>query len=338
MPRHPPPSVSGAEAINCLLADNLGGGGETKMAAGVAYFLGMELGWAGGMHAMSFLQKRGHLSAVALGRKMFAAVPPMTPARFDLMHVIYDNTRNCPLAAIDGMIPQAQLTRRLGLARQTVSKMLKRLFELGLIDRYRCSGDARRMLVGLTDEGIALIEHAYGRAFTERYPPPPKADGSPPTRKDYRRAREQALVQEKIAKVYASLERKGRGVQHDPRGLLPPVPQRPPKEGREVARVFMTLAWKRAGGPHFQKRLDALQAMLVESYSLTTALGDTSELIYSTPRPLGKKRPKDPWYAELVAAWKQRRAQRPPRSTPPKPRLTVASSPNAPEETAHALH
>lgn len=282
------------------------------------------------MHAMSFLQKRGHLSAVALGRVMFAEVPPMTPARFDLMHVIYDNTRNCPLAAIDGMIPQAELTRRLGLSRQTVSKMLNRLFELGFIDRYRCSADARRMLVGLTDEGIARIEQAYGKAFTERYPAPPKKDGSAPTRKDYRHARQQALEQEKIARVYASLERRGRGIQHDPLGLLPPTPKRPTKEGREVARVFMTLAWKRAGGPHFQKRLDALQAMLVEAHTLTTALGDTSELIYSTPCPLGRRRPKPPWYAELTAAWKRRRSRTKQNErtehSPPRPSLAMLAS------------
>ena len=36
------------------------------------------------MHAMSFLHKRAHLSAMRLGREMLERVPAMTPARFDL--------------------------------------------------------------------------------------------------------------------------------------------------------------------------------------------------------------------------------------------------------------
>ena len=47
----------------------------------------------------------------------------------------------------------------------------------------------------------------------------------------------------------------------------------------------MSLAWKRAGGAHRGKRLDALDAMLREAHTLAKALGDTSDLLYSAPRP-----------------------------------------------------
>jgi hypothetical protein len=78
------------------------------------------------MHALSYLQKRGHLSAVALGRKMFARVPDMTPARFDVLYAIHQYARWCEDFDAPGApdeykwMPQATLRRRLGLARQTV--------------------------------------------------------------------------------------------------------------------------------------------------------------------------------------------------------------------------
>lgn len=85
------------------------------------------------MHALSFLQKRGHLSAVALGRRMFARVPPMTPARFDILHVIYDRARYVGTSLGDAPMYMAEIRKRLGLSRQTVWKMVERLVELGLV-------------------------------------------------------------------------------------------------------------------------------------------------------------------------------------------------------------
>jgi DNA-binding MarR family transcriptional regulator len=244
------------------------------------------------MHAMSFLQKRGHLSAVKIGRKMFKPLGMMTPARFDLLHVIRDNMRTCVLAAGDGMIGQTTLTQRLGLAKQTVSKMLKRLYELGLIDKYRCSGDKRRMLIGLTEDGMVLLERAYGVAFTERYPAPPQTDGSPPPRYAYRLAHEEALEEKFFADSIAAAQRKYPNQRHPSDPFYRPLPQAPEKVGREVARVFTTLAWKRAGGPNLQRRLAALDAMIVEAHAITKALGDTSTLIYPVPVPLDPQRRK----------------------------------------------
>jgi DNA-binding MarR family transcriptional regulator len=235
---------------------------------------------------MSFLQKRGHLSAVAIGRKMFESVPRMTPARFDMLHVIRDNMRTCVLAAGDGMIAQTTLVRRLGLAKQTVSKMLKRLYELGLIDKYRCSGDKRRMLIGLSDDGWDLLERAYGVAFTERYPPPPQVDGTPAPRWAYRVAHEEALREKWFAEMIAAPQRKYPNQRHPSDPFYRPLPQAPEKVGREVARVYMKLAWKRAGGANHKRRLEALDAMLLEAYTIAKALGDTSALIYRVPRPL----------------------------------------------------
>jgi DNA-binding MarR family transcriptional regulator len=272
------------------------------------------------MHAMSFLQKRGHLSAVAVGRKMFKRVPRMTPARFDLLHVIRDNMRTCVLAAGDGMIAQSTLTERLGLAKQTVSKMLKRLYELGLIDKYRCSGDKRRLLIGLTEDGMVLLERAYGVAFTERYPAPPQDDGSPPPRHAYRLARDEALSDKFVADMMAAVERKwGPNRLALPPGDLwyVPPPLAPPKVGREVARVYTRLAWKRAGGANLQRRLDALDAMLLEQYTIARALGDTSALIYPVPLPLDPNKRKK-------ALARRRRAQELSRSLPKMRSISIA--------------
>jgi DNA-binding MarR family transcriptional regulator len=247
-----------------------------------------------GMHAMSYLQKRGHLSAVALGRKMFKDVADMTPARFDLLHALRENMRTCHLAAGDRMIAQATLTQRLGLTKQTVSKMIKRLVELGFVDHYRCSGDKRRMLVGLTDYGWDRLEEAYGVAFTERYPAPRQPDGSPAPRHVYRLAHDEALGDKFFADSMAAVERKWGPnrllLRPGEFGYLPP-PMPPKKVGREVARVYTTLAWRRAGSDR-HRRLAALDAMILEAYALAKALGDTSTLIYRVPLPLDPERRK----------------------------------------------
>jgi hypothetical protein len=142
------------------------------------------------------------------------------------------------------------------------------------------------MLIGLSDDGWDLLERAYGAAFTERYPPPPQADGSPPPRWAYRVAHEEALEEKWFADIMAATQRKYPNQRHPSDPFYRPPPQAPEKVGREVARVYMRLAWKRAGSPNLQRRLEALDAMLLEAYALAKALGDTSTLIYRVPRPL----------------------------------------------------
>src|SRR5258708_6800924 len=85
------------------------------------------------MHPMSFMQKRAHLCAVARGREMFERVEAMTPARFDILYLIYTSHKKYIASNYGYKTSQADVRRALGLARQTVSKMVKRLVELGLV-------------------------------------------------------------------------------------------------------------------------------------------------------------------------------------------------------------
>jgi hypothetical protein len=131
---------------------------------------------------------------------------------------------------------------------------------------------------------MKLIERAYGVAFTERYPPPPQEDGSPPPRYAYRLAHEEALLDKAYADAIAAAQRKYPNQRHPSDPFYVPLPQAPKKVGRDVARAFTTLAWKRAGGANRKRRLDALRAMIGEAQTIVKALGDTSTLIYRVPR------------------------------------------------------
>jgi DNA-binding MarR family transcriptional regulator len=113
------------------------------------------------MHPLSFLQKRAHLCAVARGREMFAHIEDMTPARFDLLYLMFRGTREL-----------AKITIALGLARQTVWKMVERLVELGLIEKDYASYPKRRIVLFFTDEGRMRVRQAINAAFSERWPLP----------------------------------------------------------------------------------------------------------------------------------------------------------------------
>jgi DNA-binding MarR family transcriptional regulator len=116
------------------------------------------------MHPLSFLQKRAHLCAVARGREMFAHVEDMTPARFDLLYLIFQ-----------GETELAKITAALGLARQTVWKMMDRLVQLGLIVKTNAQYPRRRIVLWLTEEGARRMRWAMNAAFSERWPLPANA-------------------------------------------------------------------------------------------------------------------------------------------------------------------
>jgi DNA-binding MarR family transcriptional regulator len=124
--------------------------------------------WVARMHPLAFLHKRTHLCAVARGREMFARIEDMTPARFDFLYIVFR-----------GHHFECGIRKRLGLARQTVWKMSKRLEELGLITRTPLGS---RFRVQFTDKGRVRIRQAIHAAFTESYPLPPAAptDGIAP--------------------------------------------------------------------------------------------------------------------------------------------------------------
>lgn len=236
---------------------------------------------------MSFLHKRAHLSALKLGREMLERVPAMTPARFDLLHLIYDNRKNRDGYRKDSdserfapRMLQTTARARLGLTRQTVHKMVERLVELGLLRKEPHPYLKRRVCLEITDEGIDRIRRAYGVAFTERYPVPPAEGGCYAPRHVYRLIREDAELEDRCAKIFASVK-----YQYYPPHLdkLYFGSRAPKKIGREVAKVFTAFAWKKSGPQRVGKRarqLTMLRTMVGYARELADALGDTSTLIY----------------------------------------------------------
>jgi DNA-binding MarR family transcriptional regulator len=99
-----------------------------------------------------FLMKRAHLTSLRYARTILKPHRPLTPARVDLMTAI--------ARAPGAYLPQAVLTRNLGLHHSTVSKMLKRMEELDLVMREIDRDDERIWLVCLTARGEALLREA----------------------------------------------------------------------------------------------------------------------------------------------------------------------------------
>lgn len=160
---------------------------------------------------------------------------------------------------------QAELRRILGVARQTVWKMVTQLVEAGLLFKWRT--EDKFVLVRLTEDGLERIRAAYGVAFTERDAEPP-ADDEPRKQRRYR---------------------KGEAVTPDGKPIHPQL--RPFRRtlatattvGREVARVFTTYAWEWAGRGRRHRRsrqLQLLDHMMSEAREIAQALGDTSRQIY----------------------------------------------------------
>jgi DNA-binding MarR family transcriptional regulator len=114
------------------------------------------------MHPLAFFHKRIHLCAVARGHEMFAHVEAMTPARFDVLYAIHMGARST-----------AKVCEWLGLARQTVWKMLERLVELGLVSKEKWH--PRCVIVRFTVEGRRRFRQAMDAAFNERWPLPKDA-------------------------------------------------------------------------------------------------------------------------------------------------------------------
>ena len=219
------------------------------------------------MHAIAFLQKRAHLCAVARGREMFEGVEAMTPARFDILYLIHETYLDCAARWHASFIEQAQVTRLLGLARQTVWKMVERLVQLGLVKKWKAPwGDRRHNLLSLTEEGMRRVRTAMGMAFTEM-PPLPKdapAEGEVPR---YWRRPELADVQ-----LGATSEA-----------------QPPPKIGREVAKIYTAFAWDRTRKKPRKRVMHRyrsfLDRMITYHADIAGALGNTASSIYPIWNP-----------------------------------------------------
>jgi DNA-binding MarR family transcriptional regulator len=106
------------------------------------------------MHAAFFGLKRAYWGSLRVTRKPLAALG-LTAARFDLLYVLREAP--CPPVA------QRAIHRKLGVTPPVVSRMLKSLYELGLVRRERRPGDRRQWLISLTARGRFAIRDAVDR-------------------------------------------------------------------------------------------------------------------------------------------------------------------------------
>jgi DNA-binding MarR family transcriptional regulator len=122
------------------------------------------------MHSVTFQIKRAHLKAVAFGKGIIEdRVKDMTPARFDLMYAIrahqVDHRRGWPIGR---SLEQARICRKLGLHSSTVSKLIKRLVQLGWLENCGKGGDRRTNVIALTEKGLRSIVKAMRIVFRMR--------------------------------------------------------------------------------------------------------------------------------------------------------------------------
>ena len=111
------------------------------------------------MDPLFFGIKRAHLRILAGTRKRLKKSRPraswITPARYDMMRVIG--------AQVDGL-PQRNLVELLGVSAQTVSRMLKSLERLHIVERTPMESDKRCLWVRLTSlygEGELFITSSH---------------------------------------------------------------------------------------------------------------------------------------------------------------------------------
>ena len=100
------------------------------------------------MHPIFFGLKRAHHASLSVSRPLLRPFD-LTPARFDMM---------CALAQHVGLT-QTDLANILGVKPPTVSRMVKALLQLGLVEKTGAD-DLRLRYVHLTDLGEALLEEA----------------------------------------------------------------------------------------------------------------------------------------------------------------------------------
>lgn len=67
------------------------------------------------------------------------------------------------LVTLDGLgpSPAARLAESLHADQSTISRAVRRLSQLGLVSDCECPGDARAVLLSLSDDGRALLEKAH---------------------------------------------------------------------------------------------------------------------------------------------------------------------------------
>ncbi len=123
------------------------------------------------MHALFFAMKRAHHATMRLTRPMLRKVG-LTPARFDLLFALFDEDpgRRRRAYGIRRNVPQAALTKILGVCRMTISRMVRSLEELGLLRRRPTRHGSRRLCIELTELGDAKVRRVHRQLMTRGQP------------------------------------------------------------------------------------------------------------------------------------------------------------------------
>jgi DNA-binding MarR family transcriptional regulator len=109
------------------------------------------------MHRIIFGLKAAHLGAVGFAKGFLGIVPHMTPARYDLLYVIRMSGN---IFGRSHALDQSELRRMLGLHASTVSKMIKRLVEIGWLAKNLGRRPRRTNSIHLTEAGFEALELA----------------------------------------------------------------------------------------------------------------------------------------------------------------------------------
>ncbi len=107
------------------------------------------------MHPLAFQLKRAHQRVVSFGQAMLRSFG-LTPARFDLLFIVHERPNYAPT--------QTDLCRILGVTAATISKMVRSLEELGIVERFKCF-DRRLNYVALSTKGLALVREVMDEVF-----------------------------------------------------------------------------------------------------------------------------------------------------------------------------
>ncbi|HSY24871.1 MAG TPA: MarR family transcriptional regulator [Polyangiaceae bacterium] len=103
------------------------------------------------MHPVFFGLKRAYYATLGLTRRTLRKMG-LTAARMDMLYVIHKRGRYST--------EQGALWRTLGVCPSVVSRMLKRLEEMGYVERNVVTNDTRKRTVTLTTRGRARILRA----------------------------------------------------------------------------------------------------------------------------------------------------------------------------------
>ena len=109
------------------------------------------------MNAIFFGTKRAFHGALRVMRRPLLSFG-LTSARFDMMYTLLRGGHDALSPVVATM--QSRLPRILGVSPSVVSRMLRSLEQLGLVQRRR-SYDRRRNEVRLTERGAACVRAAY---------------------------------------------------------------------------------------------------------------------------------------------------------------------------------